>query len=113
MDEELCVGLLRLETALAERDETAIDGGYESVLHEDFEEIGASGRHWTRAETLDALRAAWGRDVEIDDFRVVHVSDDVVLAMFETAGDRPARRSSLWLRDGSHWRLRFHQATPL
>ena len=49
--------LLALELALARRDEPAIPGGYEAVLAPDFSEIGASGRRWSRAETLEALHA--------------------------------------------------------
>jgi hypothetical protein len=113
MDDDLRDEVLRLETALAERDEAAIDGGYESVLHEDFTEIGASGRDWTRAAVLEALRGVEATTpVEFVDFRIARVSDDVVLALFEIADDRPARRSSLWVRDRGRWRLRFHQATP-
>jgi hypothetical protein len=34
-----------------------------------------------------------------------------MLVLFETGGDHPASRSSLWVRDRGRWRLRFHQAT--
>jgi ribonuclease HI len=113
MDDELRDELLRLETALAERDEAAFDGGYASVLHDDFEEFGASGRHWTRAATIDALAAEPQGAAEIRDFRIARVSANVVLALFETGGDRPARRSSLWVHDRDRWCIRFHQGTPL
>jgi ribonuclease HI len=112
MDDELAAELLRLETAIAARDEAALDGGYAAVLHEAFGEIGASGRHWSRAETLALLNGAPRTAVEIREFHVSHVADGVVLALYETGGVRPARRSSLWVRDGGRWRLRFHQGTP-
>ncbi|HEY7132141.1 MAG TPA: DUF4440 domain-containing protein, partial [Candidatus Limnocylindrales bacterium] len=47
-----------LELALARRDEAAIPGGYEAVLDRDFLEVGASGRVWSRDETLASLRRA-------------------------------------------------------
>jgi ribonuclease HI len=113
MDEELRLELLRLETALASGDEAAFgEGGYAAALHEDFEEFGASGRRWTRDETLGALRVAPASAVEILDFRIARLSDAVVLATFAIADHRPTRRSSLWVHDQDHWRLRFHQGTP-
>jgi ribonuclease HI len=111
MDADLRDELLQLETALASADVAALDGGYAAVLHQDFEEIGASGRHWTRDATISALLGAPREAAEIRDFRVALVSTAVVLVLFETGGDHPASRSSLWVRDRGRWRLRFHQAT--
>jgi len=66
-------------------------------------------------EALDAaardLAAAAGAD------RVHAVTADVALltyvseARFDTL--ERANRSSLWVREGGRWRLRFHQGTPL
>lgn len=113
--------LLALELALARRDEAAIPGGYEAVLHEAFLEFGSSGRTWSRAEILEALRAAPPTDaVSIEAFATHELAPGVYLATFETAGIDPAnglrvrrRRSSVWIRDGDRHRIRFHQGTPV
>jgi len=42
--------LLRLETALANRDAAGIDGGLAALIADDFVEIGASGRRWAADE---------------------------------------------------------------
>jgi len=104
--------LLGLETALARRDAAAIPGGYEAVLHDDFREHGASGHVWTREATLAMLAGATPADVELAGFEIEWITADVVLATYETAGARPSRRVSIWVRDGDRWRLRFHQGTP-
>ena len=112
--------LLALELALARRDADAIPGGYEAVLDDAFLEIGSSGRVWTREAMLDALASAPLDDgISIEEFEVLEVREDVLLALYITVGVRPSdgatvssRRSSLWVRDGRAFRLRFHQATP-
>lgn len=112
--------LLGLELALARRDEASIPGGYEAVLAADFEEIGASGRRWTRAETLTVL-AGEPRDatVRIETFVAAPLAQDIVFATYDTVGlgadGLPARRqrSSIWVRRGGRWQMRFNQGTPV
>ncbi len=104
--------LLRLELAIARRDEAALPGGYAAVLDDAFRETGASGRAWTRTEMLVALAAAPPSDVAIEGFGIERLGDGVILATYQTGGVRTARRASIWVRDGARWRLRFHQGTP-
>jgi ribonuclease HI len=110
-----------LELALARRDEAAIPGGYEGVLHSSVVEFGSSGRVWTRDEILEALRAGPPVDaVTIEGFDAHAVRPGVYLVMFETTQTDPTtgltsrqRRSSLWMREGDGFVLRFHQSTPI
>jgi ribonuclease HI len=104
--------LLSLESALAQRRVADLPGGYEAVLHPEFHETGASGRWWSRAQTMVALEAAAPDDIALERFEVAVISPGVVLATYDTAGARPARRASIWVRDGRQWRIRFHQGTP-
>ena len=111
---DLRARLLRLELALAQRRPEALpDGGYDEVLHPAFRETGASGRAWTREATLEALRGAPTSEVPIDRFQLEVVGPGVALATFETRGERPARRVSVWVYDRGRWRIRFHQGTLL
>jgi hypothetical protein len=111
--------LRALELALARRDAAAIPGGYEAVLHDSLVEFGANGRVWTRDEVLAALMAGALTDsVGIEAFDVQVVRPGVFLVMFETTETDPAtgltirqRRSSLWMREGDAFRLRFRQST--
>jgi ribonuclease HI len=113
--------LRALEEALARRDEAAIPGGYEAVLHDSLVEFGSSGRVWTRDEVLQALAAGPRTGVvDIENFDVHVVRPGVFLVMYETVERDDAtgltarmRRSSLWMREGDGYRLRFHQSTPI
>jgi len=111
--ERLRAELLRLELALAQRRPGDLPGGYEGVVHSSYRETGASGRSWTREAILEMLERAAPSDVEIDAFAIEKVAAGVILATYDTAGARPARRASIWVRAGDRWQVRFHQGTPL
>ena len=111
-DEDLVV---RLERSLLTTEVRGDASRLAELLHPDFEEIGVSGRLWDRDTTIQALTSAPASDAELAS--VVGVSrpaSDTMLVIFETSGPRGlARRSSLWVRTASGWKLRFHQGTPL
>jgi len=109
-----------LELAIARRDLGAIPGGYERVLDEAFVEVGSSGRVWTREATLRALGSAVTEAIEIEEFEAAEIRPGVYLARYLAVAVRSSDgvtlrswRSSIWLRDGRAYRLRFHQGTPL
>ena len=54
------------ELALASRHESAIEGGYDAALAEEFVEFGQSGRRWTR----DAALASMAGDAPRDDIAI-------------------------------------------
>lgn len=81
------------------------------ILHDQFREIGASGREWTRAEILDAIQSAPYVGGEAVDFIARDLADGIVLLTYRIVGDRPSLRSSVWLRVDGTWRILFHQGT--
>ena len=101
--------LLRLEAALAARDPDGIEGGLRSLIADDFVEFGRSGRTWTRDSIRALLEGPREDPVAIDDFAVDRLADGVALVTYRTAA---AKRSSIWVRSGDRWRIRFHQGTP-
>jgi ribonuclease HI len=115
---ELTDRLHSLELALARRDGTAIPGGLAALIDDDFEEIGASGRRWDRAAILDRLGSGPAEDVAIDLFAAAPLGDDAVQVTYRSVARAPglparsAWRSSVWIRRGDGWRIRFHQGTP-
>jgi hypothetical protein len=99
------------------RAETRFDPAHlERVLYPEFFEFGRPGRNWTRAETLGTAPGDIDAQLPLPDFTVHALSADAAPVTYRTAVRHEtldyANRSSIWLRDGSAWRLRFHQATP-
>lgn len=109
--------LQKLESTLLRSAPDVTDEQIESLLAEDFHEIGASGRRFDRAYAVAALRdrrsrvpqELWTRSDE-------HIQElQPGLALFTyrlQRGDRVTMRATIWRRtlDG-HWRAVFHQGT--
>ncbi len=92
----------------------------ESLLHESFTEIGASGRLYTRADIIPLLLTEQAHPPRtISDFYARRLADTVALTTYTLTRTDPdgsehhSRRSSLWLLEHTTWRLTFHQATNL
>lgn len=87
------------------------------LIHEDFREVGASGRVWDRERVLAMMEAeahAGPFRVEATDMVAVGLAPDVALVTYETVSDAGrARRSSVWLKVRGRWQLRHHQGTPV
>ena len=96
----------------------------QALLHPGFHEVGRSGLPYDRAAVV-AFLAAQGQsaeplpDVVSDAFTVQALGADVALLTFRSAhrqaDGRLARhtlRSSLWVKAGDAWQLRYHQGTP-
>ncbi len=81
-----------------------------ALLHPDWQEVGASGRLWSRAEMLAEIGPLPPTSLEV--VSLARVDADSVLLVWRSATDRgTALRSSLWVRSGGHWRQRFHHGT--
>lgn len=88
----------------------------EQLVAEDFWEIGASGRRYSRQYVLKTLsaRAAKGMtdDWETSDFHCRALAPDVYLLTYSLLqGERLTRRATLWQRVGEGWKILFHQGT--
>lgn len=87
------------------------------LIHEDFREVGASGRIWDRERILTMMEeeaAAGPFRVDASDMVAVGLAPHVALVTYETRSDAGhARRSSVWLRERGRWQLRHHQGTPV
>lgn len=103
--------LLRLESALATRDPAGVEGGLMSLIADDFEEFGKSGRVWNARFTREVLEGPPVASVSIVNFEVAELAEDVVLATYLTAGPPSVHRSSIWVRREGRWLVRFHQGT--
>jgi RimJ/RimL family protein N-acetyltransferase len=85
---------------------------FDHWLHEDFLEFGRSGTVWTRPKIMAQQIGDTDVALPLDGLEMSALSDDMMLVTYRSdQGIGPANRSSLWLRDGDEWRLRFHQGT--
>jgi glyoxylase I family protein len=110
--DDLLGTLLLLEGALAMADPAGIDGGLAALIADDFLEFGVSGRTWEADAMRETLAgAAPGDPVSLDDFRATLLASDVALVTYRLGPPRPSNRSSVWVRRGGRWQVRFHQGT--
>lgn len=82
----------------------------------EFQEIGASGRLWSRESMISALASEPSNDyvaIEASEMLGVQLSRDLILLTYVSQSvQRRARWSSLWRLTGGSWQLVFHQGTP-
>lgn len=91
----------------------------DQTFSSDFVEFGRSGRRYKRAEMIfDPDQKAEIRALlPLPVYSVELVAADVALATYTSEvryGEevQVGRRSSLWVKNGGCWQLRFHQGTP-
>ncbi|CAI3793098.1 Ribonuclease H [Pseudarthrobacter sp. MM222] len=96
------------------RPETRADLGRTGVLlHPDFTEIGSSGRIWTRDAMMLELEESPEGPIELELLGADRLGESTVLLTYRSyTRTGTTLRSSLWVREGAQWRLRFHQGTP-
>ena len=81
-----------------------------ALLHPQWQEVGRSGRLWTRADLLAEVGPI--EPVSLDVVSVERVDRDTILLLWRALADeRSTLRSSLWVRAGGQWQQRFHQGT--
>ncbi len=91
-----------------------------SLLHDQFLEIGASGKLWSREDVLQHIVHEPTTTRSLDEFECRLLNDQTALTTYRVTRTNPndgsktlSRRSSVWLRESDTWKLRFHQGTPL
>lgn len=105
-----------LERRLLQPTVRASPAALDALLDPEFQEIGASGRLWTRGGIIQALTRDQQdiptpiRDEQMDGRRL---TDHLVLLTYVSdESGRRARRTSLWRFDQvAGWRLLHHQGT--
>lgn len=89
----------------------------ESRIHKDFLEYGCSGEIYDKEKEVEYLtNLVLDRPIEISKFKVENLSEDVILAHYETHHLDTGKVflcSSIWKMVGTDWKLYFHQGTRL
>lgn len=92
----------------------------QELLHEDFHEVGRSGRSYDRPTIVRFLgKQEASPSVVSDNFKLSCLAPDIVLLTYRSAHQMPSGalenqtlRSSVWVAVGGTWKLRYHQGTP-
>ncbi|MFY2789876.1 DUF4440 domain-containing protein [Rhodococcus sp. MALMAid1271] len=99
-----------LQTAQCRRDRARV----ETLLADDFSEVGASGAVWDKSSILDLLGTEDSKTIEVLELDGRLISAELVLVHWiSTVSGVHARRTSLWRHAASGWELVHHQGTPL
>ena len=99
--------------------------GFEKMMDQDFWEVGASGRRYSRKFVLDELEkrfsAPHAEVWETQGFRCQRLAEDVYLLTYtlvqnlvhepDSEKARVTRRSTIWRHIGDGWKIVFHQGT--
>jgi len=87
------------------------------LLHDDFEEIGASGRTYNKDQIIEELQNEMPFTINASDFELRIFSEDIAQLKYKTKNTarnnlmRTTLRSSIWKNEGSKWKMVFHQGT--
>lgn len=90
---------------------------FENMTDENFLEVGASGRRYSRKYVIDTLAERHQlpqQDVwETREFHCMELGPDTYLVTYTLLQDRSrlTRRASIWRRAGHEWKILYHQGT--
>ena len=90
---------------------------FAAMITENYWEIGASGRIYSRSFVLDVLAERHRSPVvddrwRVEDFACHPLAPDLFQASYTLwQGERCTRRSTVWRRAKDNWRAVFHQGT--
>jgi hypothetical protein len=98
-------------------------GALRSLLTDDFQNVSSDGKLHGRGELLGNAEDGALHDFQFYDPRVIQIDDNTTLVTYNLIVSMPEgddllapryqKISDLWVRQGSEWRLKFEQATPL
>jgi hypothetical protein len=89
---------------------------YEAMTEDSFWEVGASGRRYSRDSivqiALERYSQPYEDEWETRDFHCQELSENLYLLTYTLLqGSRVTRRSTIWRRVETHWKIAFHQGT--
>jgi hypothetical protein len=89
---------------------------FENMTIDTFWEVGASGRRYSRKYVMDTLELRHSEpheDIwETRDFHCLEIAPENYLVTYTLIqGDRVTRRSTIWRRCETDWKIVYHQGT--
>ena len=83
----------------------------DSLLSDDFMEIGASGATYRKEQVINSLLKEAPSEIHAKDFEFRKLSNDLSQLIYRSESTRRAIRSSIWRLEDGQWRMLFHQGT--
>ncbi|MFK8139371.1 MAG: DUF4440 domain-containing protein [Bdellovibrionales bacterium] len=88
-----------------------------SLLADDFVEIGASGKRYSKTDILERLSQSKPEPISSSDYEARLIGGryiQVLYTTFRSEGEKTFRflRSSIWRKEEDAWKMVFHQGTP-
>jgi hypothetical protein len=87
------------------------------LLRDDFIEIGASGKIYNKDQIIEALLNETPFTINASDFELRLFSEDIAQLKYKTQNIVDTNllpttlRSSIWKKEGTVWKMLFHQGT--
>ena len=112
--------LIAKEKSLPEAQKRKDTEYFKSIVTDDFLEVGPDAKVYSRDEMLEALNAVTLQDFSMYDAQVLPLTDSAAVVTYNVilrmnVGADPAPRyqhlSSVWVKQGADWKLKFQQAT--
>ncbi len=89
---------------------------FQRTLSEDFIEIAANGDPVVRDEVLEGVRTADIKGLRLYDLKVLLLNDSAAVVTYNEivrdGGPRYQHLSTVWVKQGDQWKLKFQQSTP-
>lgn len=112
--------LLGQEKSLPEAQKRKDVNFFKNITTDDFLEVAADAKVYTRDELLEALNVVDLQNYSIYDAKVIPLNENAAVVTYDaivqmSVGDEHAPRyqhvSSVWVNQGGKWLLKFQQAT--
>lgn len=112
--------LLGQEKSLPEAQKRKDVNFFKNITTDDFLEVAADAKVYTRDELLEALNVVDMQNYSIYDAKVIPLNENAAVVTYDaivqmSIGDERAPRyqhvSSVWVNQGGKWLLKFQQAT--
>ena len=88
---------------------------FEESIHDDFKEIGKSGKVYKKKDIIDYLNNTDNdKNIELIDFIYTYINEDTILVNYislEKDNNLNIFRTSVWVKKNSNWKIIFHQGT--
>lgn len=82
-----------------------------ALIHDDFMEVGCSGKTYNKADILRCLHENTN-PCQLSNFSFKHLADDCILIHYQSiSNSSKALRTSIWKKDHDIWQMLHHQGT--